>query len=163
MRDEHIKRMLDETPLASLGKAELATVRAHVETCDECRRAFDAAQVSSLLLQARTREAFEPSPFFQTRVLAALRERRAAEEERWTLARLWKSAGLLVSSMAATTAALAVFTFVAPSETTVAQQVAAGETYSAESVILGDADDEQMTYDQVITSLYGAEDEATER
>ncbi len=163
MRDEHIKRLLDEAPLSQLGKAELTAVRAHVETCDECRRAFDAAQVSSLMLQARTQEAFEPSPFFQTRVLAALRERRAAEEERWTLARLWKSAGLLVSSMAATTAALAVFTFVAPSETTVAQQVASGETYSAESVILGDADDEQMTYDQVITSLYGAEDEATER
>jgi anti-sigma-K factor RskA len=162
MRDEHIKRLLDEAPLASLGRAELAAVRAHVETCGECGRAFEAARASSLMLQARTQEAFEPSPFFQTRVLAALRERRAAEEERWTLVRLWKSAGLLVSSMAATTAALAVFTFVAPSETTVAQEVASGN-YSVESVILGDDGDEQMTYDQVITSLYGAEDEATER
>lgn len=162
MRDEHVKKLLDEAPLASLGQAELSAVRAHVETCDECRRAFDAAQVSSLMLKARTQEAFEPSPFFQTRVLAALRERRAAEEERWTLARLWKSAGLLVSSMAATTAALAVFTFVAPSEQATAQELASG-AYTAESVILGDAGDEQMTYDQVLTSLYGAEDEATER
>src|SRR5215207_9767752 len=116
MRDEHIKRLLEEAPLASLGQAELAAVRAHVATCAECGRAFEAAQVSSLMLKARTQEAFEPSPFFQTRVLAALRERRAAEEERWTFARLWKSAGLLVSSMAATTAALAVFTFAAPAE-----------------------------------------------
>lgn len=162
MRDEHIKRLLDEAPLAQLGKAELAAVRAHAATCGECGRAFEAARASSLMLQARTQEAFEPSPFFQTRVLAALRERRAAEEERWTLARLWKSAGLLVSSMAATTAALAVFTFVAPAEQATAQ-VASAETYSAESVILGDEADEQMTYDQVITSLYGAEDEATER
>ena len=160
MRDEHIKKLLDEAPLASLGKAELAAVRAHVETCAECGRAFEAAQVSSLLLKARTQEAFEPSPFFQTRVLAALRERRAAEEERWTLARLWKSAGLLVSSMAATVAALAVFTFVAPSETTVVQEVASGNAYTAESVIFDDAGDEQMTYDQVLTSLYGADDEA---
>ncbi len=138
MRDEHIKRLLDEAPLSQLGKAELAAVRAHAETCDECGRAFEAARASSLMLRARTQEAFEPSPFFQTRVLAALRERRAAEEERWTLARLWKSAGLLVSSMAATTAALAVFTFVAPSEQATAQELASG-TYSAESVILGDA------------------------
>lgn len=159
MRDEHIKRLLDEAPLSSLGKAELATVRAHVETCAECGRAFEAAQVSSLMLQARTQEVFEPSPFFQTRVLAALRERRAAEEERWTLARLWKSAGLLVSSMAATVAALAVFTFVAPAEQPAVAQEVAG-TYSVESVILDDAGDEQMTYDQVLTSLYGAEDEA---
>ena len=160
MRDEHIKRLLDEAPLASLGQAELAAVRAHVETCAECGWAFEAAQVSSLLLKTRTQEAFEPSPFFQTRVLAALRERRAAEEERWTLARLWKSAGLLVSSMAATVAALAVFTFVAPSETTVVQEVASGNAYTAESVIFDDAGDEQMTYDQVLTSLYGADDEA---
>jgi predicted anti-sigma-YlaC factor YlaD len=160
MRDEHIKRLLDEAPLSSLGRAELAAVRAHAETCGDCRRAFDAALASSLMLKARAAEAFEPSPFFQTRVLAALRERRAAEEERWTLARLWKSAGLLVSSMAATVAALAVFTFVAPSETTAGQEVATGGTYSAESVIFDEGGDEQMTYDQVLTSLYESEEEA---
>ena len=159
MRDEHVKKLLDEAPLSSLGKAELGAVRAHAETCEECGRAFEAARASSLMLKARTREAFEPSPFFQTRVLAALRERRAAEEERWTLGRLWKSAGLLVSSMAATTAALAVFTFVAPQEQT-AQELASGGTYSAESVIFDEGAEEQMTYDQVLTSLYGSEEEA---
>ncbi|MDT5270377.1 MAG: hypothetical protein QOH49_2563 [Acidobacteriota bacterium] len=160
MRDEHIKRLLDEAPLSSLGERELAAVRAHAEVCVECRRAFDAAQVSTLMLKARTAEAFEPSPFFQTRVLAALRERRAAEEERWTLGRLWKSAGLLVSSLAATTAALAVFTFVAPQEQTSAQELASSGTYTAESVIFDETGEEQMTYDQVLTSLYGSEEEA---
>lgn len=157
MRDEHIKKLLDEAPLKSLGKAELAAVRAHAEVCEDCRRAVAAAQLSALMLKTRARESFEPSPFFQTRVLAALRERRGAEEG-WTLARLWKSAGLLVSSLAATTAALAVFTFVAPSEPAVAQEVAG--TYSAESVIFDEGADEQMTDDQVMTSLYGSEDEA---
>ena len=155
MRDEHIKKLLDEAPLSSLGKAELAAVRAHAEVCEDCRRAVAAAQLSTLMLKARAAESFEPSPFFQTRVLAALRERRAAEEERWTLARLWKSAGLLVSSLAATTAALAVFTLVAPSETAVAQEV--NGTYTAESVIFDEGAEEQMTYEQVLTSLYGAE------
>ena len=158
MRDEHIKKLLDEAPLASLGESELAAVRAHSETCAECRRAFEAARAASLMMKARARESFEPSPFFQTRVLAALRERRAAEEG-WTLARLWRSAGLLVSSMAATVAALALFTFVAP-EQTPAQEVAAGGTYSAESLIFDEgAADEQMTYEQVLTSLYESEDE----
>ena len=160
MKDEHIKRLLDEAPLSSLGERELAAVRAHAAVCVECRRAFEAAQVSTLMLQARTAEAFEPSPFFQTRVLAALRERRAAVEEGWTLGRLWKSAGLLVSSMVATTAALAVFTFVAPQEPTSAQELASSGTYSAESVIFDETGEEQMTYDQVLTSLYGSEEEA---
>ena len=158
MRDEHVKSLLDEAPLASLGKAELASARAHAETCEECRRAFDAARLSTLMLKGRAAETFEPSPFFQTRVLAALRERRAAEEERWTFARLWKSAGLLVSSLAATTAALAVFTFVAPSEQATAQELASG-AYTAESVIFDEAAEEQMTYEQVLTSLYESEEE----
>jgi anti-sigma-K factor RskA len=160
MRDEHIKRLIDEAPLSSLGKAELAAVRAHAEICEECRRAVAAAQLSSLMLKARTRETFEPTPFFQTRVLAALRERRAAAEERWTLGRLWKSAGLLVSSLAATTAALALFTFVAPQEQADARELASGGAYSAESVIFDEGSEEQMTYDQVLTSLYGSEEEA---
>ena len=163
MSDEHIKKLLDEAPLSSLGKAELAAVRAHAEVCEDCRRAVAAAQLSTLMLKARTRETFAPPPFFQTRVLAALRERRAAEEERWTLARLWKSAGLLVSSMAATVAALAVLTFVAPTQPATAQELASdGGTYSAEALILDetDAGDEPMSYGQVLTTLYESDEDA---
>jgi anti-sigma-K factor RskA len=161
MRDEHIKRMLDEAPLSSMSESELERVRAHAELCAECQRAFDAARAASLMLKARASETFEPSPFFQTRVLAQLRERRAADEG-WTLARLWKTAGLLVSSMAATVAALAVLTFVAPQETP-AQELASSEPYTAESVILdeSDASEDQMTYGQVFTTLYESDDEAT--
>lgn len=158
MRDEHIKKLLDEAPLASLGKAELAALRAHAEGCAECRHAFKAAEAASLMLRTRAAETFEPSPFFQTRVLAALRERRAAEEG-WTLARLWKSAGLLVSSMTATVAALAVLTFVAPQEEVTAQSLPA-TPYTAEALLFDEAEaDAQMTYEQVLTTLYESEDE----
>jgi hypothetical protein len=161
MRHEHIKATLDATPLESLGKAELAALRAHADACAECGRAFEAARAASLMLKARAGETFEPSPFFQTRVLAALRERRAAEEG-WTFARLWRSAGLLVSSMAASTAALAVLTFVAPSEQATGQELAVGsQPVTAESLIFDEAEAEggQMTYEQVLTTLYGDEDE----
>src|ERR1051325_4255450 len=164
MRDEHIKRMLDEAPLSSLGRAELESLRAHADACADCRRAFEAAQASSSMLKAHAAREFEPSPFFQTRVLAQLRERRAAEEG-WTLARLWKSAGLLVSSMAATVAALAVFTFVAPQQEVNAQDLAASGPYTAETLILGepDAGEEQMTDGQVFTTLYESDDDEAAR
>ena len=164
MRDEHIKRMLDEAPLSSMSERELEALRAHADACADCGRAFEAAQVSSLLTKARAAETFEPSPFFQTRVLAQLRERRAAEEG-WTLARLWKSAGLLVSSMAATVAALAVLTFAAPQQEINAQQLPAGGPYTAESVILDGSDegDEQMTDAQVFTTLYESDDDEAAR
>src|ERR1051325_5288428 len=153
MRDEHIKRMLDEAPLSSLSEGELEAAGAHAEGCAECLRAFEAAQASSSMMKARASETFEPSPFFQTRVLAQLRERRAAEEG-WTLARLWKSAGLLVSSMAATVAALAFLTFAAPQQEVNAQGLSPDGPYTAESVILdeSDADEEQMSYGQVLTT-----------
>jgi drug/metabolite transporter superfamily protein YnfA len=159
MRDEHIRKLLDEAPLASLGAAELARVRAHAESCADCRRAFEAARAASTLMKARASQPVEPSPFFQTRVMAALREHRAAEEG-WTLKRLWKSAGLLVSSMAATVAALAVFTFVAPDQTAGQDLASAGGAYSAETLILDEgSDDDEMTYEQVLTSLYGSDDD----
>jgi hypothetical protein len=163
MRDEHIKRLLEEAPLSSLGEGELGRVREHAEGCAECSTAFEAARVSSLLMKARGAETMEPSPFFQTRVLAALRERREAEEG-WTLARLWKSAGLLFSSMAATVAALLVLTFAAPQQDVNAQQLASStDPYAVESVILDgpDAPDEQMTYGQVFTTLYDSDEEAS--
>lgn len=159
MRDEHIRKLLDEAPLASLGAAELARVRAHAEACADCRRAFEAARAASLMMKARASRMVEPSPFFQTRVMAALRERRAAEEG-WTLARLWKSAGLLVSSMAVTVAALAVFTFVAPEQTPAQDVATVSNAYSAETLILDEgSDDGEMSYEQVLTSLYGSDDE----
>ena len=160
MREAHIKKTLDETPLAKLGRAELAALHAHADACEECGRALEAAEASALMLRSRAAETFEPSPFFQTRVLAALRERRAAEEG-WTFARLWKSAGLLVSSMAATTAALVVLTLAAPQEQVTGQQLTAGANgYTAESLLFDEAEaDAQMTYEQVLTTLYESEDE----
>ena len=64
-------------------------------------------------------------------------------------------------TMAATVAALALFTFVAPQQQVNAQP-AAGGPYTAESVILdeSDASDDQMTYGQVFTTLYESDDDA---
>jgi anti-sigma-K factor RskA len=165
MKDEHINAMLDRAPLEALSESEQIAIQSHADVCAECRRALGAARVSSLLLKSRAVETVEPSPFFQTRVLAALRERQSANEA-WSLGRLWRSAGVLFSTMAATVAALAALTFVAPQTAT--QQptdvASAGRTYSAEDVILGQSDqaDEQMSYGQVMNTLY-APDENAER
>src|ERR687897_355474 len=133
MRDEHVKGILDAAPLAQLGEGELAAVRAHTARCAECLRAYEAARASSLLLKeyvAVTAEVEMP-PFFQTRVLAALRERRAAEEAP-ALSRLWRAAGALVSSMAVTVAALLAL-----------DEVAA---------------EDEIDYGQVLTTVYETED-----
>lgn len=159
MKREHIISILDERPLGQLSEGELEAVRAHAAACDECGRAYDAALIASSLLHARASEGFEPSPFFQTRVLAALRERRAAEETP-ALVRLWRTAGALVFSMAATVALLAGLTFVAPSvqkttETT-GEVASASDPFSVDTAMLpqDEASNEEITYDQVLTTIY---------
>ena len=162
MKDNHIIDILDNTPLANISASELRTIHAHIEACADCRRAFEAAQVSSLLLKERANEAAQNSlnanPFFQTRVLAAWREQQASAGV-WSFRRLWSATGAIVASMAATTAALAVLTFVAPATNTTNQQTAAIVPYSDESVVLDQDQNNQITNDQVISAIYADDDE----
>ena len=164
MRDEHVKGILDAAPLAQLGEGELAAVRAHVARCAECLRAYEAARASSLLLKERVAAEVEMPPFFQTRVLAALRERRATEEAP-ALSRLWRAAGALVSSMAVTVAALVALTFTVPAtsftqETT--ETIAASDIDPDEAALLAPDDvaaEDEIDYGQVLTTVYEMEDE----
>lgn len=163
MRDEHIISIIENAPLSGLSESELAHVRAHTAHCAECLRAFEAAQISTLLLRERVAETVEPSPFFQTRVLAALRERQAAGDTS-AFKRLWNATGALVSSMAATVAALVVLTVFAPGSqlTPGAQEVASAyDSYSAEEVLFNqsDANAELMSYGQVLSTLYESDDD----
>lgn len=170
MRDEHIITLIENAPLASLSKSDLAAIGAHTEHCSDCLRAFKAAQIAALLLKQRAAEEFEPLPFFHTRVLAALRERQASESDSWTLGRMWRAAGALASSMVATVAALAVLTFAIPGT-----QVASGtqslsslpNSYSAEEVILDQSPvaENQVSVvpvsdSQVLNAIYGSDEEA---
>ncbi|HKS10151.1 MAG TPA: hypothetical protein VJS13_11425 [Pyrinomonadaceae bacterium] len=151
MNDKHITEVLDNAALAALSPSELDEIRAHVRDCEPCAEAFAAAQLSALVIKQRAQAMIEPSPFFQTRVMAAIREQQAVESVP-AFSRLWKSARGLVSSMALTTAALAALSFVvaAPATSSPDQTTAA---LSAESVIFGqDADD--LTYEQVMNAIY---------
>jgi hypothetical protein len=137
----------------------LNTIRAHTSVCQACSSAYEAAQLSTLLVKERAAETVEPSPFFQTRMMAAWRERQAGNSP----LRMWKAAKALVSAMAATVAALAVLTFVVPPDTSTEFQPIATNGYSAEEVIMGQdgSSPEQMSYEQVLSTLYSADDNET--
>jgi anti-sigma-K factor RskA len=167
-RDGHIISLIENAPLANLSEDNLNTIRVHTEQCSNCRLAFEAAQVSALLLKERALAQFEPSPFFQTRVMATLRERQAASESwasSWAIGRLWRAGGALASSMVATVAVLAVLTFAIPGT-----QVASGtqqasslpNVYSAEEVILDQTSQPENESDgQLLTAIYDGEEETS--
>jgi predicted anti-sigma-YlaC factor YlaD len=160
MKDEHVIGILENNPFVALNRDELAKIEAHALTCEACRKAYEAAQVSAALLHERAREAFEPSAFFQTRVLAELRERQAADE-RWAWSRLWRTAGGLASSMMATVATLAILTFVIPgTQISESNSAPALNSYSTDSVMFdnGSLPDDQISDSDVLATLYETDD-----
>ena len=166
MKDQHVIDILEAAPLTQLGERELSAVRAHADVCAGCRRAYEAAQISSLLIRERAATVFEPSPFFQTRVLAALRERRAAAAEVFSFGRLWRAAGAMVSSMATAVVLLAGLTLIGlqPAADATQQTAAAADPYSAEAVLFEQAElaDEEINYGQLYSTIYESETDAAE-
>ena len=160
MKDEHIISLIENTSLGSLSENDLSVIRAHAKECSNCLRAFEAAQLSLLLLKEHAAVQFEPSPFFHTRVLATLRQRQAVNDA-WAFGRLWRAAGALASSMVATVAALAFLTFVIPDSqvATVSQASLNANAYSAEEVILDQAQSEEVSEGQLLTTIYDGDDE----
>jgi hypothetical protein len=160
MKENHITNLIENRSFASLTESERTLIQTHAANCSSCARAYEATKVASSLLRERVAEVVEPSPFFHTRVMAALRER---QNEVPAFKRLWQAAGALVSSMTATVALLAVLSFVVPgTQPSATAQASDFNGYSAEEVILNQNDwqDEHASDAQVLTTLYPAEDAA---
>ena len=158
MKEKHIIEVLDNASIVSLSEIELNEIRIHVKECVSCHDAYEAARLSAVVIKSRVQATIEPSPFFQTRVMAALREQQRAVDSVPAMFRLWKSARALVSSMAVTTAALGVLSFVLPAPAVAVDDQVVG-VYSAESVIMG-PDSDELSYEQVLSTIYADDDEA---
>ena len=156
MNENHIIELLENGSVLGLTAEQLTIVRRHIAECESCNSCFEVAHLTGIVIKEHCRETFEPSPFFHTRVLAALREQQDVNSVPAFL-RLWRSASAVVASMAVTTAALAVLAFVLPTNNTPATEATAVNAYSAESVLLGA--DEEVGYEQVLSTIYGPEDE----
>ncbi len=171
MRDNHIINLIEEKPLSSLSQSEIEKVNSHTADCAECRVAYAAARVSFRLLQERASASIEPPPFFQTRVLAAIRERSSSgvsegnsAPEPYGFRRLWQSARILVTSMAVVVATLTAVTYLtdpAKRQSSLPEVAGGPSIYPTELEILESdfpaVDD--LTYSQVLTNLYDTESE----
>lgn len=157
MKDQHIISLIENTSFGSISESDLETIKAHAAECNSCESAFAAARLAAVMLRERTAETFEPSPFFQTRVMAHLRERQAANDT-WAWSRIWRAAGALASSMVATVVALAVLTFVVPdSSTGELVEASARNAYSVEEVILNPGESlDEVSDSHILTTLYDA-------
>jgi hypothetical protein len=154
MKDRHILEILDEAGFAALGGDELKSVHAHCATCADCRRAFDAASLSSELLMARASlPAVAPSAFFQSKVLTAIREKQNLRNPLEAFRRWWQASFPLVCSMLIVVITLAVLTMLAP-KSPPEQAVSNYNLYSTDSVILNQTQPRSITNEQALEVIY---------
>lgn len=158
MADTHIIGTLEEKPFDSLSVDDTARVQSHIAGCDQCRSAYDAARIAASLIDARAAETVDVGPFFKTRVIAAIRERSLSPEEP-ALIRMWRAAGVMVSTFAfllVVLVGMTIFSDRGDSQVELASQ----NLYSAEYVVFerGDPGDDELAADQVVSTIYDLED-----
>jgi len=155
MRD-HIINLLEERPLTKLSAAELHVVEAHIAECSTCLQAYEAAKASLRLLQERRSVIVEPPSFFQTRVMAAIREQNLAAQP-LGLSNLWQAVRPLVASMGAFVGLLLALTFLVDSsqrQTEPSELAFVNDDSPEWAVAVQDYPDDEMSYSQALTVLY---------
>ena len=157
MTDRHIINILEEKPFDNLTDQEITSIHSHIAVCHDCNKAYDASRVAATLIRARASETVEVGPFFKTRVMAAIRDGRLSTEEP-VLARLWRAAGVMVSTLAGLLVVLAGMTFFSDGFDSQGE-LASQNLYSPEYVVLqrGDDDNEDLAADQVVSTIYDME------
>jgi len=155
MKENHIVNLLESRSLGSLSVAELEMIHAHTAACSECLLAYQAAQASLRLLQERASVIVEPPPFFQTKVMAAIREQKLAPK-RFGFLNVWQTARPVVASMGVFVAMLLALTFFNSFEPPTEPSDLASVNDSAPEWVILDSDDagDEMTYSQALTVLY---------
>lgn len=156
MRSEHILDILDEKAFGELSEIEKQTIEIHTAQCKSCFQAYKAARISSALLRANVARNFEPSPFFQTRVMANLREKQVSMNPFLAFGRMWKASRTLVAMMTTIVAALIALTIFAPEFNKVSSaSVSPFDSYSPDVVILNErVSTKEPTNEQVFQIIY---------
>ena len=153
MKSKHITKILDETAFKDLSRGEIAEINAHAENCPRCQKAFQAARMSSSLLENRAAEVFEPPPFFETRVLAALREKQIVAKPIAAFWRWWKASSVVVFPILLVVITLMALTIFSPQPPL--QATAATDDVSTEQIIFqGNDFNQTLTTAQALQIIY---------
>ena len=166
MTHQNILKILDENKFAELSKADLARIERHAAACQICRKAYHAARISSVLFEnPQVSEIFEPPPFFQTKVLAAWREKQAIQKPLAAFYRWGQASAALIVLMLMTVAGLIALTAFAPNSS--ANEIQANQQnfnlYSTDSIILNQQSAKKLTAEQVLQVLDNSRNDANER
>ncbi len=154
MGSAHITEIIDETPLASLDAATRERVEIHAAECAECSAALAASCLAQSMLRSHA-EVVEivPPPFFETRVLAAWRERQAERAPFWSFGRWWQASSGMVAAMVLVAVVLGGLTVFAPSNEVQADATNFG-IFANDADVLSAEQVREMTREQMLEVIY---------
>ncbi len=156
MKNRHITKIIDQNGFANLSAEDLAVVNAHIADCSKCRQAFQSARISSVLLRTQSvSNAPVPSPFFQAKLLKALREKQNSIKEVGAFLRWWQASAMMIGLMLMLVMGLAAVTLLARFSN--ARETQAGMSnfnlYSTDAVIFNQKFAPDLTTEQVFQVL----------
>lgn len=165
---KHILDLLDEKPFAELTAEELRKIEHHCKTCLSCKQAFRAARISFELLQAKRTEKLVSqvlfaSPFFHTRVIAALNQEKAKISQVFTL--WWRASAPLILLFLLFVISLLGLKMVLSSSSSDLMadsiknfdDISGSEIISTEMAISNEKQFSELTNDQIFRAIYGNE------
>ncbi len=157
MKNRHITKIIDQNNFANLSAKDLVIINAHVAVCRDCEQAVQAARLSSILIRAHSSEnAPVQSPFFQSKVLNALREKQNSIKAIGTFRRWWQASALMVGIMLMMVAGLAAITLRASLSNnfeTPQAGISNFNLYSTDTVIFNQKLAPELTTEQVFQIL----------
>lgn len=157
MNSEHITKILDETRFADLTEREISDINAHAENCSPCAAAWQAARVSHRLFADAATQVFAPTPFFETRILAALREKQTLAKPIAAFWRWWHASSAVVLPILLVVITLAALTIFAPKSQPI--HATASDDFSTDTVIFqGNNLDQELTTAQAMQIIYEQRD-----
>jgi len=155
MKKRHITEFLDEIGFKDLSADQMAEINSHVPNCDECKKAFQSAQLASFILKENSNMQTPVPPFFQAKVLNAWREKQIVQKPLAVFWRWWQASATLVLLMFVTVIGLMTATFFGSRSETAANRADDSKVtlYSTETVILNQRTVRNLTTEQVFEVL----------
>lgn len=156
MRSKHITEILDHTNFADLSEQDRTVITTHIEDCSGCRRAYEAARLSAVLLKSESSSTqASPSPFFQAKVMNAWRERQLPRRPVEAFRRWWQASAMPVSVMLVTMVIMILLTVIAPQTSSEgSQEISSFNLYTTDGVIMNQNQARDLTNEQLFEVMY---------
>ncbi len=163
MKVVHVTEIIDGKGLGALADSELELVEVHAAECADCAETLFAARFTQGLLRVHAETVTaEPPAFFETRVLATIREKYVERLPFWSFRRWWQASYGMVGAMVLIAAVLGMLTLFAPAANDQGD-MSSYSLYSTEADVLNKRSARDLSREQLLEVIYSGKKDQGKR